>query len=303
MKIAICAALYEAGRPFLADFVEALRVATVGHDVVFVAAVDGLENSSEALTDLAKDLDIVTVDVVPGHTPAGVRGAMLTAGHATGADILAFIDMDDVMAPRALDRHLVALSGADFSYGDLDLVDVSGRNLRRRFFDNARIPDRVDDVAAIRDRNFLGFSNTAVRASRISPVAMIVPEDVVAADWWFFTMLLLGGLSGKKAPGTVGKYRLHDANTLGAGAPRTVLAATGQGEAMLRHYRAFSAHPVLAERADETERVLEQLRRAPAREIEAYLAASRGEGGAWFEGLDGLAVALDMLQLAHADER
>jgi hypothetical protein len=303
MKIAICAALYEAGRPFLADFVEALRAAAVGHDAVFVAAVDGLENAGDALADLAKDLDIVTVDVAPGHTPAGVRGAMLTAGHATGADILAFMDMDDVMTPRALDRHLVALAGADFSYGDLDLADASGRSLGRCFFDNAAIPDRVDDVGAIRDRNFLGFSNTAVRASRISPVAMIVPEDVVAADWWFFTMLLLGGLSGRKAPGTVAKYRLHDANTLGAGVPCSASEAIGQCEAMLRHYWAFSAQPVLAQRADETERLLEQLRRAPAREIEAYLAASRGEGGAWFEGLGGLAETFGAPQLTQAGAR
>lgn len=303
MKIAICAALYEAGRPFLADFVQALRAAAVGHDAIFVAAIDGLEKPSQALADLATDLEVVTVDVAPGHTPAGVRGAMLTAGHATGADILIFIDMDDMIAPRALDRHLVALAGADFSYGDLDLVDVSGRNLGRCFFDSAGIPDRVDDVAAISDRNFLGFSNTAVRASRISPVAMIVPEDIVAADWWFFTMLLLSGQSGKRAPGTVAKYRLHDANTLGAGAPRTASDAIGQSEAMLRHYRAFSAHRVLAQRADKIEKVLDQLRRAPARELEAHLAASRGEGGAWFEGLGGLAETFGAPQLAQAGAR
>lgn len=303
MKIAICAALYEAGRPFLADFVSALRAAAVGHDAIFVAAVDGLENSGEALADLAKDLEVVAVEVAPGHTPAGVRAAMLTAGHATGADILVFIDMDDVIAPRALDRHLVALAGADFSYGDLELVDVSGGSLGRCFFDNAGIPDRINDVTAISDRNFLGFSNTAVRASRISPVALMVPEDIVAADWWFFTMLLLGGQSGKKATGTVAKYRLHDANTLGAGTPRTVSEAIGQSEAMLRHYRAFSAQPMLARRADETERVLDQLRRAPALELEAYLAASRGAGGAWFEGLGGLAETFGAPQLAQAGAR
>ncbi|MCZ6452761.1 MAG: hypothetical protein O6909_00845, partial [Alphaproteobacteria bacterium] len=94
MKIAICAALYEAGRPFLAPFVEALRAAAAGRDVVFVAAVDGLRDAKEALAELAGRLDIIIVDVAPGHTPVGVRRAMLAAGQASGADVLVFIDMD-----------------------------------------------------------------------------------------------------------------------------------------------------------------------------------------------------------------
>ncbi|NKB48438.1 MAG: hypothetical protein GKS02_03625 [Alphaproteobacteria bacterium] len=300
MKIAICAALYEAGRPFLAEFSQAVRVAAAGHDAIFVAAVDGLENSRDALADIAKDIDVVTVDVPVGHTPAGVRGAMLTAGQSTGADILVFIDMDDVIAPRALDRHLVALAWADFSYGDLDLIDASGQSLGRCFFDDADVPDRVDDVTAVCDRNFLGFSNTAVWADRIAPVALIVPEDVIAADWWFFTMLLLGGLRGKKAAGAIASYRLHDANILGAGAPGTKSQAIAQSEAMLRHYRAFSAHPALAGRADDAEQVIARLRSLNPQEISAHLGTCGDDSGAWFEGIGRLAQRLDTAPLADA---
>jgi len=302
MKIAICAALYEAGRPFLAGFVEALRAAApegvAGRDAVFVAAVDGLDDAVEALADLAGRLDIVTVDVAAGHTPAGVRRAMLAAGQESGADVLVFIDMDDLIAPGALDMHLDALRDADFSYGDMDLIDGAGHSLGRRFFDNAGVPDQVDDVLAIRDRNFLGFSNTAVRVNRIAPVALTVPEDIVAADWWFFTMLLLGGLRGKKAAGPVAAYRIHDANILGAGGPRTVSQAIGQTEAMLRHYRAFSAHPVLAGRAEDTEKMLAKLRSAPAQDLTASLGASADEAGAWFEGIGRIAENLSAMPLA-----
>lgn len=285
MKIAICAALYEAGRPFLAAFLEALHTASARHDAVFVAAVDGLHEADDALAGVAGRLEIVTADVAAGHTPAGVRRAMLAAGQASGADVLVFIDMDDLIAPGALDSHLDVLREADFSYGDMDLIDGAGRSLGRRFFDNAGVPDRVENVAAISDRNFLGFSNTAVRVNRIAPVALTVPEDIVAADWWFYTMLLLGGLHGKKAAGPVAAYRIHDANTLGAGAPRTVTDAIGQTEAMLRHYRAFSAHPALGARAEETERVLANLRNAPERELTEQLSAAGDDSGAWFEGI------------------
>ena len=303
MKIAICAALYEAGRPFLAGFMEALCAAASGREVVFVAAVDGLLDAEDALANLAEHLDIDTVDVPAGHTPAGVRRAMLTAGQASGADALVFIDMDDLIAPGALESHLGALREADFSYGDMELIDGSGRALGRRFFDGAGVPGHIDNIAAISDRNFLGFANTAVRTSRIAPVALAVPEDIVAADWWFYTMLLLGGLSGRKTAGPVAAYRIHDANTLGAGTPRTVTGAIGQTEAMLRHYRAFSAHPALGARAEQTEQVLAKLRNAPERELSAHLGAWGVDGGAWFEGIARIAENLSAVPLADTVSR
>ncbi|NNE84244.1 MAG: hypothetical protein HKN28_09770 [Alphaproteobacteria bacterium] len=214
---------------------------------------------------------------------------MLTLGQASGADVLVFIDMDDVIAPKGLERHLAVLEAVDFSYGDLELVDASGCSLGRRFFDNVWIPDHVDDVVAIRDRNFLGFSNTAVRASRISPVALIVPEDIVAADWWFFTMLMLGGLRGRKTAGPVAAYRLHDANLLGVRAPGTVSAAINQSEAMLRHYRAFSSLPLLAGCAENIEKVLMKLRDLPAQELSECLCGVSFESGVWFEGVGRIA--------------
>ncbi len=81
MKIAICAALYESGRPFLAGFKGAIRAAAARRDVGLIAAVDGLSDAPAALADLARALEVVTVEVPPGHTPAGVRRQMLSVLH------------------------------------------------------------------------------------------------------------------------------------------------------------------------------------------------------------------------------
>jgi len=292
MKIAICAALYEAGRPFLAPFVAAVSAAAARHDALFVAAIDGLRDYHAALAGLAERLERVSVEVPPGHTPAGVRRWLLDAAAHSGADVLVFVDMDDVIAPRALDSHLAALADADFSYGDLALIDAAGQPLGRRFFDGARVPARVTDIAAIRDRNFLGFSNTAVRTARISPVALTVPDSVVAADWWFFTMLVLGGLCGQRTAEPVGAYRLHGANLLGAGGPRSVAELIGQSEAMLRHYRAFAAYPALAGRAAALETLLAVAHDAPENDLAARLDGLAQRPGAWFEAVSRLADSL-----------
>jgi hypothetical protein len=110
-------------------------------------------------------------------------------------------------------------------------------------------------------------------------------------------MLVLGGLRGKKAAGPVAAYRLHGANLLGAGSPRTVAAAIGQCDAMLRHYRAFSAHPLLAGRAKDTEKVLAKLRGTRAQELTAYLGMPCDDAGAWFEGIGRIAENLGAVPL------
>lgn len=289
MKIAICAALYEAGRPFLVPFIDAVGAAVAAYDALFVAAIDGLRDCDSALAGLPDRLDRLTVEVPPGHTPAGVRRWMLDAAAHSGADVLVFVDMDDVIAPTAIDNHLAALAAADFSYGDLELIDAAGQPLGRRFFDGARVPERVGDLAAICDRNFLGFSNTAVRADRLSPVALTVPDDVVAADWWFFTMLVLGGLRGQRTAAPVGAYRMHGANALGAGGPRTIAEVIGQSEAMLRHYRAFAAQPALAGRAAAVENLLAAVHGVPADDVAARLDGLDRDTGAWFETISRLA--------------
>ena len=293
MKIAICAALYEAGRPYLADFTASVGAAAAGRPVRFVGAVDGLVNAPDALADLAARLDVRLVEVPPGHTPAGVRRAMLAAAQASGADILVFADMDDMLAADALDLHVAALADADFSYGDLTLTDAAGKALGRRFFAGADVPDRIDGAGAIAGRNFLGFSNTAVIASRLTPVALMVPEDIVAADWWFFTMLALAGLKGQKTAAPVAAYRMHDANTLGAGAPRTRAQAIAQADALVRHYQAFRADPAMAARLGRAVELRARLGAATEPAFAAATAAPDDRHGIWFDGLARLAARLD----------
>lgn len=292
-RIAFCVALYEAGRPFLPAFMAGVRAAARGHEACLVAAVDDLAAPRASLAELEGELPIHLADCAPGSSPAAIRRVMLTEGLRSGAEVLIFADMDDMLLANAPGNHLAALEDADFSYGDLCLMDAAGQGLRRRFFDGADVPWTVASADVVRRRNFLGLSNTALRADRLPVSALQIPDDIVAVDWWLFTSLLLAGWRGTRTVAPVTHYRVGDFSLLGAGAPSTPEALRRSYRIMQRHYRAFRAAPGMAECLAGVEDQLMLLESLPDGVVAARLAALRERPGVWYEGLDAIDFATD----------
>lgn len=282
-RIAFCASLYEAGRPCLPAFCAALARAAAGHDARLIVAIDDLAAPAAALASLAGVVAVEPHTVPGGATPALVRCVMLAAAAASGADVLIFADMDDELAPDAVGEHLAALDGADFSYGDMELMEASGAPRARRLFAGAAVPWRVEAPEAVGARNFLGLSNTAIRRAALPTAIFAMPADIGAADWWLFTTLLSCRRKGARTGGPVGRYRLHASSLLGAGAPANPAAALFQLGLMARHYRAFRAAPAMVARLAATEDAIDALSAAPKAVVAGVLAAMDGTPGVWFE--------------------
>lgn len=285
-RIAFCVALYEAHRAFLPAFMAGIRAAARGHDACLVGAVDDLIDPSHTLAGLADILSLKLTRCPAGSSPASIRRIMLSQAVYSGADVLIFADMDDMLLANAPNSHITALAEADFSYGDLCLMDAQGHDLKRRFFDGVDVPWSVADVADLQRRNFLGLSNTAIRTDCLPAAAFHVPDDIVAVDWWLFTTLLLAGRRGARTAAPVTRYRQHDVNTLGAVPPATPDALKQRYVIMQRHYRAFRAIPGMAARLSEIDERLERLAGMPPGMVAARLSALRSRSGVWFEGLD-----------------
>lgn len=290
-RIAFCVALYEAGRPFLPAFMAGVRAAARGHDACLVAAVDDLAAPRASLAELDGDLPLRFAACAPGSSPAAVRRTMLTEGLRSGADVLILADMDDMLLANAPGNHIAALEEADFSYGDLSLMDAAGHGMGRRFFDRADVPWKVASVDAVRHRNFLGLSNTALRADRIPASALQVPDDIVAVDWWLFTSLLLAGCRGTRTVAPVAHYRVGEFSLLGANAPATPEALRRTYRTMQRHYRAFRAAPGMAACLAGIEDRMAQIETLPAGFVASRLATLRERSGVWYEGLDAIEFA------------
>lgn len=280
-RFALCTSVYEAGRPFLAAWIDAALTAARGHDCRAVVAVDDLGAPEEALARLARAMPVSLAPAPAGAAVARVRAAMLRSAAESEVDVLVFCDMDDMLAPEALPSHARALEAADFSYGDMELVDGAGRGSGRSFLGDAAVPDRLDSAEALAERNWLGFSNTALVRARLPASALAIPDSVLAADWWFFTELLAQGLAGARTEAVVARYRCHAGNTLGPGPACDTAALRRRLDIMGRHYAARAGDAGAEDRAAAVRALIDRLERDPG----AVPATARGANGVWYEGI------------------
>jgi len=264
-------------RQFAESVLAACRPAGAG--VVMVAEA-GYE-PAEMLGMLRPHLDVTLLPTDIVNQPAGLRRAMLSAARASAADVLVFLDYDDVAFPDLVSGHLANLrsSGADLSYCDLQLMTDDGALLDRRLFSGSGWPDRVMDPTPLADGNFLGFSNTALRRAVLRAEDCLVPEKIVACDWWLFTTLLAHGVHGQRTSEAFAAYRQHPQNTLGDDSAVDVSGLRRRLSAARAHFSCFRD----AAWANERLGWIEALEQALLLD-HSLVGQIRGEG-IWFSGL------------------
>ena len=286
-KIAVCTSFYEVGRPFLGAFIAGLNEASAGQDVMLVAANHGLSDPEASLATVNGTVDIRIEGVPVTASFAEVRERMLMAVAETDAEYLILVDMDDYLLPDGIAAHLVAMQNADFSYGDMMLIDGSGADMGRTFYQACDVPPHLSGRAGLADilkRNFLGFSNTGLRRVCVDLSRLEIPDDLVAVDWWFYTLLLLDGRNGAKTDNPVVCYRTHSANILGSRADTDLASVRRRIAINRRHYEAFSGETIF----DGRRAVLDQLSQWVDREDETVALAvddACATPGLWFDDI------------------
>jgi hypothetical protein len=297
-RFALCTSVYETGRPFLAYWIRSAIAAAAISDsansmvkecaVSAIIAVDDLLEPEKAFASLSNAMPVVFAHAPAGTSTAGVRETMLKAVVKSDADIAVFCDMDDRLHRVAIERHADALIDADFSFGDLQPVDANGQETGDTFFANAEIPETVSEAAQLIDRNWLGFSNTAVIRSRLPETALTVPENIIAVDWWFYTQLLKAGLKGARAQGTVADYRFHGNNVLGPKNAADLSEIKHRCDIVRRHYKSLESDSAVTEKLTSVKRLIDRLQKDPHSMATAVVDA-RSHAKLWHEDVGLLA--------------
>lgn len=290
-KVAVCTSFYEAGRPFLDAFVSGLNAACPGHQVTLVAALHGIRDEEGALVELDENISVSFVQVSAAASIVEVRRRMLLAAVESDAEFLVLADMDDYLLPSGISGHVYAMEDADFSYGDMALIDEEGTDMGRTFYQGSNIPERLDGTAgkeAILTRNFLGFTNTALRRTCLDPTAFDIPDDLVAIDWWFYTKLLRDGHSGAKTGDPVSAYRTHAGNIHGGRADVGLSAVRRRIAICCLHCEAFTGNAEFDARRRTLERLSDWIAHDDA-SVNAVVEAACAGPGVWFDDIARLA--------------
>ena len=211
MKVAFGTVAYESAWKYMTEFCTSLNTQTdEGFTVLIVC--DNL--SSKCLSELSQSMlrEAILTEVNESKTIPALRAELLKQAKRHGFDLLILGDFDDVFSEQrvgAIKRAYACSPQTSFFYNEIR--DFEGKNIF------SYLPQRVADVSAILECNFLGLSNTAVNLHKISweLIDSLSVVDTPTFDWYLYSRLLLYMQEGLFVEGAGTFYRIHDNNTAG----------------------------------------------------------------------------------------
>ena len=276
--------MYPAGLRFFSEFCDGLTgaIRQYSGDVEVIVVSDCVPTSEVegCLSELAPSVGVVIAQAKERSFPL-IRQQMLLAAAGRACEAVVSFDMDDVPNARSLTRHAEALEEADFSYGDMVIINEKSELAGGTFFDDAEVPKEVASPDVLFERNFIGFTNSAAKSDCVLDVAVRFPGEVDAADWWFFSRLLGAGYRGKQTSGPVVSYRTHGSSLLGAQSPGNPAEVRSQCEIILKHLETQKPGTGAAERKKRIEGLLLVIDEEPDL-VQSLLDQMDGHG-VWFE--------------------
>lgn len=189
---------------FLSDFIETVNQQTDPDFEVYLL-VDGIDEP-EVIPHRMQP----TCHVRPATGSAAfLRKEGIRWIHEAGVENIVFLDSDDKMdadrigAVRAkLDKYPVVAN---------DLIFWTGSDQFSMF--DAALGDKPNICAEdLRDKNFLGLSNTAIKTAKAVAHLDAIADDTIAFDWALFGLVLHHGAEGIFLGDTKSYYRQYTHN-------------------------------------------------------------------------------------------
>jgi hypothetical protein len=287
--VAVATTVYAAGLIYFEEFCRGLLAAVdhyAGESIVVIVSDDVSRFEIEDVLAGFGGLGRAIISNANSSAVPQLRLQMLKSA-ANAGDLVVCFDMDDVPSPQSLMLHSETLRDADFSYGDMWLLDDTAGS-PRTFFEGCAVPEIVRSPEALRNRNFVGLTNSAVRGEVLRCWDEGAP-DVDAVDWWLYTRLLQRGCIGKKTRAPVVSYRIHDNSAVGTG-PRNLDQLARHCRIIRRHFAALSQEQ--SSDAAMIASLAETIDSEPCR-VDAAMAVTPSRG-VWYERVFGMARTLSM---------
>lgn len=233
MKTAFLSTIFPMNEQYLLDFFDSLQEQTY-KDFDIVVVNDRYENFEKIKTMYNSTLSIIELKY--SNTPAKNREYGINYCIDEGYDILIFGDSDDYFENNRVEKSLELLKECDIVVNDLSLFNESG------VYEEKYLSHRLDnleviDFEFIKDKNIFGLSNTAIKLKGMGKT--VIPDDLIAVDWYLFSILLRDGKRAICTNETVSYYRQHEENIVGF--KKFDEASFKKGvEVKMKHYKALN---------------------------------------------------------------
>lgn len=211
-RVAVLTTIFPIKHSYIIDFFESLSSQTnKNFDVIIMN--DGFCNF-DVIKKQFKHLKII--ELYSANNIARNRQALIQFAKNNAYDIAIFADVDDFFSLNRIEVVTKELKSNDIVVNDLTSVK-DGRVLCDKIY-SKRLHNR-DSISLdfIKQKNIFGLSNTAINLDAVPSDFIQFPSDLIAVDWYFFSLLLAHGLKAIFVNNAITYYRQHDANTIGVG--------------------------------------------------------------------------------------
>jgi len=171
---------------------------------------DGISDIQKILSKFST-LKIIEKKVT--GTPSENREYGINKAIELNCSKLIFGDSDDFFSNNRIEECINELEKYDIVFNKIETVNIDGMIIKNNFFDNLHFLSSIT-IKDILSKNIIGFSNSAINLSKIRK--KIFPKNLIAVDWWFYSTLLLEGMSCSYLNTATTFYRQHESNLVGA---------------------------------------------------------------------------------------
>lgn len=212
-KIAFLTTIYPTEQRYVADFFESLQKQTRKKFDVLVVN-DGFRDFSK----VKKKFDLLNIIELPAAgSVAKNRQILIQFAKINGYDIAVFGDVDDIFSETRIEKAVSALKEVDIVVNDLTSISEAGSVINEHIYSNRLIHHQELSLEFIKEKNVFGLSNTAINLDKLPLDLTYLPDELIAVDWYFFSLLLLNGFKAMFIADEVTFYRQYDSNTIGIG--------------------------------------------------------------------------------------
>ncbi|MCH7826984.1 MAG: glycosyltransferase family 2 protein [Bacteroidetes bacterium] len=206
--VAFFAVIFNENENYLDLFFDSLKKQTYSNfDVVIV---NDRYNNFEFLYDKYKELNIVELKY--SSTPAKNREFGIKYIFEKNYKIVIFGDSDDYFANNRVQICINKLIYYDIVVNDISLFNDNGIGIKK--YISNRIENNTEiNLDFIKDKNIFGMTNTAIKINALENVNF--DSELIAVDWYFFSILLLKNYKAIFTNETETYYRQYSNNTVG----------------------------------------------------------------------------------------
>jgi hypothetical protein len=160
-----------------------------------------------------KNKRITIIDIKSKLTPAEIR--MLGIKYAIENDYkyVIFSDTDDYFSSNRISVSINKLEKYDFVFNELYLINEKKDVIQKSYYNNMIKKIEYTNYLEVINRNLFGLGNTAVKVNKLKD--LFIPKEIIAVDWWIFSILLLNKCKGGFIKEAITYYRQHNNNFIG----------------------------------------------------------------------------------------